>query len=177
MNQRQLFILLGAGLIAGAFFYYRKPIIKSVETAMINIRKVWDKIPAKAAPFLPTLREAEIQYNLPPTLLTRMAHIESSFNPNAVNTKSNASGILQIVPRWHPGVDPFNPEAAIPYAGKFLRDLYNQFGTWEKAIAAYNWGGGNLSKLIAKRGDDWINHLPTETKNYISKVKAVIDLG
>lgn len=178
MNKKQLFILLSTGLAVGAFLYYRKPIINNVVTVARDIRKkIWDTIPAKAGPYLPLLQKAETNYQLPATLLTRMAYIESSFNPAAFNTSSGATGILQIVPKWHPNVDAKDPNAAIPYAAKFLRDLYAQFGTWEKAVAAYNWGPGNLSKSLAAWGDDWKNHLPTETRNYVNKVTDVIDLG
>jgi hypothetical protein len=42
-------------------------------------------------------------------------------------------------------------------------------GDVEKVFAAYNAGPGRVDKLVAKYGDNWSDHLPTETKNYVSK--------
>lgn len=103
-------------------------------------------------------------YGLPAGLLSRVAYQESRYNPEAYNP-SGASGIMQIIPRWHPGVNVWNASESIWYAAKYLRQLYNQFGSWTYALAAYNWGPGNLSR----KG---IDNAPTETRNYIAQVTA-----
>jgi soluble lytic murein transglycosylase-like protein len=136
-------------------------------------RRIWDTIPA--TPYLPLLSSTESALGIPDTLLTRMAWIESRFNPVAKSPKG-AVGIMQIVPSMHPGVNAQSPQAAIPYAGNYLRSLYSRFGSWEKAVAAYNWGEGNLQKAIAARGDNWKSGLPAETANYLAQVNQVIDL-
>jgi soluble lytic murein transglycosylase-like protein len=106
---------------------------------------------------------AASQYHgLPAGLLSRVAYQESRYNPDAYNP-SGASGIMQIIPKWHPGVDVWNPTEAIWYAAKYLRQLYNQFGSWTYALAAYNWGPGNLSR----KG---IDNAPLETRNYIAEI-------
>jgi soluble lytic murein transglycosylase-like protein len=53
---------------------------------------------------------------------------------------------MQLVPRFHPNVNPLDPYAAIDYAAGFLRSLYDQFGSWTLAVAAYNAGPGNVQK-------------------------------
>ena len=41
----------------------------------------------------------------------------------------------------------------------------------ETRLGAYNWGVGNIKKLWAKYGEDWLKYSPTETQNYIVKYK------
>jgi soluble lytic murein transglycosylase-like protein len=110
-------------------------------------------------------RSATDRSNLPDGLLSRVAYQESRYNPQAFNASSGASGIMQIVPKWHPGVDPFNPEEAIPYAARYLRQQYDTFGDWTLALAAYNAGPGNVEKY---------NGIPpfSETINYVSEILA-----
>jgi soluble lytic murein transglycosylase-like protein len=87
--------------------------------------------------YLKSIRQAESNYGLPKNLLPRLFKIESNFNPKAVNPTSGASGIAQIMPKIHPNVDPFDAEASIDYAAKYLRELHDQHGDWEDALAAY----------------------------------------
>jgi membrane-bound lytic murein transglycosylase D len=65
-------------------------------------------------------------------------------------------------------------DAALDY----LQRLYNQFGTWELALAAYNWGAGNISKaqkrnLAAGLPTDYLSlKMPKETRQYVPKLMA-----
>ena len=120
----------------------------------------------QAKKYAPLVKAAEKKYGLPDNLLARLIQNESRYKPNATNP-SGAQGIAQIIPRWHPGVDPFNPIEAIPYAAKYLARLHKRFGSWDKALAGYNYGPTNVSKLINKYGKYWKLRLPIETKNYI----------
>ncbi len=124
--------------------------------------------PSKAAPYLGWFIDAENQYGLPRYLLARVAQAESNYNPNA-ESHAGAIGLMQIIPRWHPGVDPLDPKASIYYAAQYLRKLYNRFGTWPMALAAYNWGQGNLSS----KGFD---RAPRETRNYVAKIAGDLRL-
>jgi len=99
-------------------------------------------------PLLDAMRAAEVKHGIPYDLIVRLAWQESRWNPAAHNAGSNASGIMQIVPRWHPGVDPWDAYAAIDYGAGFLAQLYRQFGTWELALKAYNWGPGNVKAWL-----------------------------
>lgn len=111
--------------------------------------------PRRAARFEPYFQAATRKYRLPPGLLSRQAKHESNYNPSA-RSKAGALGIMQIIPKWHPSLDPgdaaadaaaaLDPARAIPYAAKYLRLLFNQFGSWTLALAAYNAGPGVVKK-------------------------------
>ena len=106
---------------------------------------------------------------IPTDLLFRMGYQESRFRPDIISgaliNSANAQGIMQIVPQYHPDAVPLDPAQAIPYAGQFLVDLYNQFGSWRLAVAAYNAGPGNVIKYKG---------IPpfTETQNYVKQIFA-----
>lgn len=143
---------------------------------LLMTKKNWT-IPAKGMPYVPFFQEAEYRYALPARLTARVADQESDFNPGAYNKGSGARGMMQIIPKWHPGVNvtDLDPRDDIIYAAKYLRENFNRFGSWAKALAAYNWGPGNLTKAIAKHGDNWMTFAPTETRNYVRDVTR--DLG
>lgn len=129
-------------------------------------------------PYVGVIRIAEQQYGLPHNMLMRLLEQESHFDPLAYNRGSDAQGIAQIVPRWHPEIaDPFDPNEAIPYAARYLKRLYNYFGYWDLALAAYNWGRGNLSKHMAKYGEDGFSTMPRETRNYVSNILADVNVS
>jgi membrane-bound lytic murein transglycosylase D len=74
----------------------------------------------------------------------------------------------------------FDPEkSSIAYA-KYMKTLYNQFGDWYLAMAAYNWGPGNVQRSVMRTGyaDFWElyrrNVLPAATKNYVPGIIAAI---
>lgn len=113
------------------------------------------------------------------TLLAAQRYQESKFNPNAVSP-AGAKGIAQFMPHvWEglqqqgvlpPGAKPEHPRHSMN-AQRFLMDrLYKRFGDTEKALAAYNWGEGNLNKALKTYGDNWKSYLPSETSDYITKV-------
>jgi soluble lytic murein transglycosylase-like protein len=141
--------------------------------------------PPTAVPFLDMLNNAADLHGVPPALLVAQAWKESRFDPTAHNKKSNAQGIMQIVPYGyskktgqftnpvHPSMQgkTFTPALAIDYAAKYDAWLNRQFaGSWSKTLAAYNWGIGNLHNLIATRGDDWFVYLPRETRDYVADI-------
>lgn len=106
--------------------------------------------------------QATQQYNLPPGLLSRVAYQESRYRPDA-RSPAGAVGLMQIVPRWHPEARPEDPIHSIFYAAGYLRDLYNRFGTWPLALAAYNWGPTNITRKGLQRA-------PRETRNYVVEI-------
>ena len=120
----------------------------------------------KAMPYLEAIGVAETGYKLPPNLLHNLLQAESAFDPKA-KSKAGAIGIAQIMPKFHPTVDPTDPLASIDYAGKHLRDLYEELGDWDKAIAAYNTGAGNVRKLGMKK-------LPKETQAYLKAINVAL---
>ena len=85
-------------------------------------------------------------YGIPADFFSRFIQAESSWNPGAVSSKG-AEGIVQIVPTMHPEAgDPFDPMHAISWAAGYLRQLYDKYGSWDIAFAAYNAGEGNVAK-------------------------------
>ena len=134
------------------------------------------KIPSRGQKYAPLFQATEYSYGIPRFLLAKQAQQESNFDPTAVSS-AGAQGIMQIIPRWHPGVNPFDPNEAIPYAGKFLRELYDRFGSWRKALAAYNAGPSALQRRITDYGDDWLKHMPRETQDYVARITKDVNVA
>ena len=136
-------------------------------------RDSW-KIPPAGEPYAALFKQTERQYRLPPKLLARVAYQESRFRPDIITGKTispaGAVGMMQIIPRWHPDAYPLDVPAAIDYAGSYLRKLYKQFGSWREALAAYNWGPGNLRRAIDAHGAAWSAYAPAETQSYIANI-------
>lgn len=110
---------------------------------------------------------AEQRYGLPAGLLRRMAYQESRFNPAAVSPVG-AVGILQFMPATAKefGIEPRNAAQSIDAAGKYMAQLYKATGTWTKALAAYNWGVGN----VMRKG---MSAAPAETVAYAAMAQDV----
>ena len=122
-----------------------------------------------------------------PQELIFMAQAESGFLPRAVSRKA-AVGMWQFVQArgQEYGLkqtkytdDRLDPEKATRAAARHLRDLYQQFGDWYLAIAAYNCGPGGVSRGVQRTGyaDLWElrsrNVIPKETSNYVPIIVAM----
>lgn len=145
--------------------------------------KKWE-LPKAADPYLSEIRNAEVANGLPFNLLARLLYQESRYRPDIISgatpSAAGALGIAQIVPKWHPGVNPLDPVASIRYAGQFLASLKRQLGTWDKAVAGYNTGAGNVQKAIARASiakTDWLLQVADETKNYVREILGDIGLA
>jgi membrane-bound lytic murein transglycosylase D len=74
----------------------------------------------------------------------------------------------------------FDPEKSTIAYAKYMKYLYQQFGDWYLAMAAYDWGAGNVQRAVARTGyaDFWQlyrhNALPGETKNYVPGILAAV---
>jgi hypothetical protein len=123
---------------------------------------------------------AAAQYGVPADHLARMLSRETGgFRPEVidgrVSSPAGAQGIAQFMPGTakEMGVDPLNPDQAIPGAARYLSQLQKQFGgDLTHATAAYNWGPGNVQKWLAAGGDP--SRMPAETQGYL---KAVMQGG
>ncbi|OPX56882.1 Transglycosylase SLT domain-containing protein [Oceanospirillum multiglobuliferum] len=135
--------------------------------------KSWQP-PASAQSYLALIDRVEQQHRMPAQLLARLLWQECRFRPDIIKgdviSSAGAVGIAQIVPRWHPDVNPLDPHASIQYAGQYLAQLQKRFGDWPTALAAYNWGQGNVAKAQAKHGRDWLKQAPKETQNYVQQI-------
>jgi len=116
--------------------------------------------------------EAADQYGVDPSLALNLAMAESSLNPNA-KSPAGAIGVMQLMPATAAGlgVDPNNEQQNIQGGVKFLSQLLNEFGgDQQAAIAAYNWGPGNVSNAISEYGANWLEYAPAETQGEVEKV-------
>jgi soluble lytic murein transglycosylase-like protein len=136
-------------------------------------RKSW-ALPAKGAEYAATIFATEDMHRIPRNLLARLIYQESRYRDDIiqgnVTSPAGAVGIAQIVPQWHPNVDPLDPYESIRYAGSYLRGLFDRFGGWPMALAAYNWGEGNLNRALRMHGSDWLDNAPMETRNYVTQI-------
>src|SRR4030067_3217831 len=88
------------------------------------------------------MASASEEHGVPYEVLYRNIKQESNFNPKAVS-KTGARGIAQFIPSTAKAMgikDPHDPKEAIPASAKYLKQLYDQFGDWKLAVAAYNAG-------------------------------------
>ncbi|MEP6722528.1 MAG: transglycosylase SLT domain-containing protein [Variovorax sp.] len=129
----------------------------------------------------------ELERRNMPTELALLPYIESAFNPQAVSS-ARAAGMWQFMPATGTDYDLKqnifrddrrdvlqSTRAALDY----LQKLYNMFGDWQLALAAYNWGEGSVSRAIAKNQraglpttySDLV--MPAETRLYVPKLQAV----
>jgi soluble lytic murein transglycosylase-like protein len=110
---------------------------------------------------------------IPSSLALAVAQIESAFNPTAVSS-AGAQGIFQLMPATAAqlGVtDPFDSTQNIQGGVSYLQQLYQQFGNWTDALAAYNWGPGNVSKAIAANPSN--PAYPSGVTGYVNSVLGV----
>lgn len=117
------------------------------------------------------LRQAESNYGIPSGLLVRQAWQESRFNPSAVNKLSGAKGLLQFMDatasEW--GVNAFDAASSADGGGRYMVWLYDRTGSWPLALAAYNWGVGN----VLRKG---FGKAPKETRDYVAQIGADVGL-
>lgn len=106
---------------------------------------------------------------------------ESNFNPNAIGRKTKygtAKGIAQFIDSTAAQYglkNPFDPYASFDAWGQYMADLLTQFnGDYAKALAAYNWGQGNVEKAVAAYGDEWLNEAPAETRQYVESISGTV---
>lgn len=125
--------------------------------------------------------------NVPEDLIYQ-AVAESGFQPQALNRSSGAGGMWQFMPfagayglqRNGYFDERFDPEKSTVAYAHYIKYLYNQFGDWYLAMAAYDWGPGRVQHVVSRTGyaDYWelYRHggLPAETKAYVPGILAAI---
>lgn len=122
-----------------------------------------------------------------PQDLMYLAVAESGFQPQALNARSGAGGMWQFMPTGAYGLarngwfdERFDPEKSSKAYARYMKSLYDQFGDWYLAMAAYDWGPGYVQRAVMRTGyaDFWQlyqrNVLPSETKNYVPGIIAAI---
>ncbi len=132
----------------------------------------------------------EVEKRGMPSEIALLPIIESAYNPVAYS-RAHASGIWQFIPEtgkryglqqdfWYDGRR--DVMAATTAALDYLENLYAMFGSWDLALAAYNWGENAVARAIARNLANGLptNYLslsmPLETRYYIPKLQAVKNL-
>ena len=97
--------------------------------------------------YLSMARAAATRHGVPPDLFARLVQQESAWNPAAVSSKG-ALGLAQLMPFTASklGVNPHDPAQNLDGGARYLRQMYDRFGTWRLALAAYNAGPGAVEK-------------------------------
>ena len=91
--------------------------------------------------YLDMAKSAARKYGVPEDLFLRLVQQESGWNPDVVSVKG-AMGLAQLMPGTASllGVDGTNPEANLDGGARYLAMMFNRFGSWKLALAAYNAG-------------------------------------
>jgi len=118
--------------------------------------------PASPTDYRALARQAALANGVPPALFARLITRESNWDPDVVGVTGDV-GIAQLNPTFHPRAVAEDPQKALPYAARYLKRLFDRFGTWEQAVAAYNWGPSNL----ATHG---IDNMPPSVQAYVYAV-------
>lgn len=173
MDERVL--VIAAGVMAGlaAFQMYRNStastagdqnsdLLSDTYDDMQNMITGW---PSGSEPYQDLVTSSAQSAGVPVSILAWLLWKESRYNPAAVNARTGAQGIAQFMPATAAdlGVDPFDPSSAIPGAARYMAGLYRSTGTWAQALAAYNWGIGN----VQRKG---LDAAPAETVDYYTTI-------
>ena len=121
----------------------------------------------------------------PPSLVKAVMQVESGGKQEAVSSKG-ARGLMQLMPATARdlGVDASKPDENVEGGSRYLAQQLSEFGSEELALAAYNWGPGNIKRAMAKvraegKRPTWANikayvKVPKETREYVDKVLSLI---
>lgn len=166
----------------------------NLENSLVHDRELWY---SRRADYILRMTERsrkylfhiveELERRNMPTELALLPFVESAFNPQAVST-AKAAGMWQFIPSTGKNFElkqnAFRDDrrdvlASTRAALDYLQKLYNMFGDWHLALAAYNWGEGSVGRAIAKsqRAGSGVGYtdinMPMETRFYVPKLQAI----
>jgi soluble lytic murein transglycosylase-like protein len=92
---------------------------------------------------------------------------QTDANGNTLRSKAGALGLMQLMPATAAqyGVDPNDAAQNVQGGTAYLSDLFQQYGNWYDALAAYNWGPGNVNRAMASGAN-----FPPAVANYASGI-------
>ena len=132
------------------------------------------------------------EYNVPEDVIYATIKVESSFDHEAIS-RDDARGLMQMLPstfEWLTGDEHLaehlefsalkDPDVSIRYGTYYLKYLYDKFQKWDVVFAAYNWGEGNIARLLADGEytdeDGNITYIPAaQPRAYVPKVKNAME--
>lgn len=142
----------------------------SVQPAWMSAPAV-DQPKAQGSDFEPLIQKASAQYGVPADEVRAIIGKESSFDPKA-RSKKGAGGLMQLMPSTASDLgvsDVYDPAQNIDGGTRYYAQQLKKYGgDREKALAAYNWGPGNVDKF----GDNYSKVMPKETNDYVRKITA-----
>jgi membrane-bound lytic murein transglycosylase D len=154
---------------------------KSVIYFQTVARDAFTKYLQRSRKYTGLFREILSEYNLPQDMIY-LSLVESGYNPNAYSW-ARAVGLWQFISstgrlyglnrNWW--IDERrDPVKSTHAACRFLKDLYERFGDWELAMAAYNGGPGRVSRAIKSQGTTnfWKLRLKRQTMDYVPLIYA-----
>lgn len=164
---------------------YNKHVKSFIDVYAVQKRDKTERILGLADVYFPLFEETLDKYGMP-LELKYLAVVESALNPRA-GSHAGAKGLWQFM--YATGKmyglnvttlvdDRFDPLKSTDAACRHLNDLYETFGDWFLALAAYNSGAGNVKKAIRRAGgikNYWAiwPFLPRETRGYVPAFIAV----
>ena len=166
--------------------HFNQRIKDFIDYFTIRNRDYTRDIVSKKDVYFPIFEKYLEKYELPDEL-KYLAIVESGLRPNAIS-RANAVGLWQFISstgriyglrgNWYVD-DRMDPFEATDAACRHLKDLYNMFGSWELALAAYNCGPGNVRRAIRRsdyRRNFWeiYRYLPRETRSYVPQFVAMV---
>ena len=164
---------------------YNQEVKKYINVYAIKKRKLTAKMLGLSELYFPMFEEALDRFDMP-LEIKYLAIVESALNPSA-GSKAGAKGLWQFM--YGTGKvyglkvssivdDRFDPIKSTIAACEHLTDLYNIYGDWSLALAAYNSGAGNVNRALRRAGGTknywavWA-FLPRETRGYVPAFIAV----
>ena len=165
---------------------FNKNVKNYIRTYSVKKRDLTSKVLGLSELYFPLFEEQLDKRNMP-LELKYLAVVESALNPTA-NSRAGAKGLWQFM--YGTGKmyglksnslveDRFDPIKSTDAACRHLQDLYNIYGNWSLALAAYNSGAGNVNRAIRRAGgvkSYWAvwPYLPRETRGYVPAFIAVV---
>jgi soluble lytic murein transglycosylase-like protein len=173
-------IVLGLGLGLAAWTIYRDQMAITagddesdiLTDAYDTMKSTFSGWPSGSEPYQTLIMQAARDNDVPFEILAWLLWKESRYNPAIIDgtrrSRVGALGIAQFMPataRQELGSEAaaLNPVIAIPGAATYLAKLYQSTGSWAQALAAYNWGIGN----VQRKG---LAAAPAETRDYYTTI-------
>ena len=195
-HHRKTYFLYGAEHLKLDNYYFDIPVVYNakvkrwIDYFLNRGRGFFERYGARAGRYAPLMGKILEEHELPCDLIF-LAMAESGFQ-NKAKSWAKAVGPWQFMPYtgkvygleidWYKD-ERRDPIKATMAAARYLKKLYNDFGSWELAAAAYNAGEGKVSRAIGRyRTENFWNlsrgrYLRRETKNYVPKIMALAIIG
>lgn len=119
------------------------------------------------------------KYGIPQHMLYSVWAQESRKGNMKKSSAAGAKGHFQFMPGTAKayGISgrEWDFDASSDAAARYFQWLLKHYnGDHNKALAAYNWGNGNLDKAINRYGNDWLSHAPKETQGYVNSINKMM---